>query len=368
MKILQIIPSLDPRYGGPVFVSGLISRLLDKNEISNGILTIDYCGKSEIQNITSYRRSLEVWDYSFDFLLSSHAEIKKCDGLLIHGIYSFVTIWTCILAIFYRKKVFLRPAGMLDYDSIFSGSLKKRVLRVFYLLIISIIIFTASNKIIFNSSKEINNSLFGKSKKSLVLPNGIDPSVFENIKKVQIYKKKYKVFFMGRLDQIKGIELIVDAFSGLEKDISENIELIVAGVGDKKFVEHLKIRSGKNIKFIGHIDGVKKYQYLKDCDIYLQPSKTEGLSNSMLEAMFCEVAMITTKQVGLSQELEENEAAEIINFDIKELRSAIEKLCGSKALIDKYKANSFEFVKKNYDFNENIKGYILLFHETCNFV
>ena len=366
MKILQVIPSMDSRYGGPVFVAGLASRLLGIHEVPNAILTIDCAQTRQNHNIVGYKRSFNLWDFSLDFFINAHKEVKNCDGLLIHGLYSSLTLWTCILSMIYGKKVFLRPAGMLDFDSIFSGSGKKILFRVFYLLFTSVIIYMASSRIVFNSSKEINNSLFGKSKKAIILPNGVDPALFEVDQKNKIYKKKFKVFFMGRLDKIKGIDLIVDAFSGLEKDISENIELIVAGDGDEEFVENLKSRSSSNIIFIGHVEGSLKYQYLKECDIYLQPSKTEGLSNSMLEAMFCSVAMITTKHVGLSQELEDHEAAEIISFDVRELRNAIVKLVQSRSLVQKYKSNALEFVEKNYDFNENIKNYISLFRAECN--
>ena len=131
MKILQIIPSMDSKYGGPVFVTGLISQLLCKNKVHNGILTIGPAEKPKIQNTIFYKRSFKKWDFSWDFLINAHKEIKKCDGLLIHGVYSFLTLWACILSVGYKKKIFLRPAGMLDFDSIFSGNIQKILFRVF---------------------------------------------------------------------------------------------------------------------------------------------------------------------------------------------------------------------------------------------
>lgn len=246
-----MVPSMDSRNGGPVFVSSLVNRLLNKHAIPNKILTLDANQVERSSDFLEFKRAFKLWDFSLDFLCNAHKEIRSCEVVLVHGIYSFLTLWVCVLSIFYNTKVFLRPAGMLDFDSITSGGLKKTVLRVMYLSLTAGFIYIASCKIIFNSSKEAGNSLFGGSKKAQVLPNGVDPSQISAIKTSKFYSKKIKVFFLGRLDAIKGIELVVDAFSELEDDIAGKIELFVAGDGNETFVSRLKQRSGENIKFLG---------------------------------------------------------------------------------------------------------------------
>ena len=357
---------MDSKYGGPVFVANMVNQLLNVHDVPNKILTMVPGRHGQNSHMVVYRRTFHFWDFSVDFLFNAHKEIKICDGLLVHGVYSFMTLWVCILAVFYKKPVFLRPAGMFDFHSIGSGGIRKSLFRIFYLALTAGFVYTAARTIIFNSSKEARNSLFGSSKKSKILPNGVNPALISIDQKNKVYEKKFKCFFLGRLDKIKGVELIIEAFSVLDKKISENIELFVAGEGDEDFVKTLKMRSGSNIKYLGHLNGSIKYHYLNECDIYLQPSRTEGLSNSMLEAMFCRVAMITTNQVGLAEELESSEAALIINFDAQELRNAITELVKSPALVEKFKSNAFDFVAANYDFTVNIENYISMFRAACD--
>jgi glycosyltransferase involved in cell wall biosynthesis len=364
MKVLQVIPSMDSRYGGPVFVTGMINYFLNTNNIENKILSIDSQQARENNNVVTYERSSRIWFFSIDFLLNAHKEVKKCDCLLIHGIYSFFTLWSYVLALVYRKKAFLRPAGMLDGDSIFSGYGFKALARVIYLTVTGLFIYFISFRIIFNSSKEKSNSLFGSTNKALILPNGIDPNLVSIRSESQLFDKPYKLFFMGRLDPVKGIDLLVKAVGNLNAEILKDVQLIIAGDGEPTFVKRLKSQSCRNIKYLGHIEGELKYQYLKECDIYLQPSRTEGLSNSMLEAMFCRVAIITTKNVGLADELNKNKAGEVINFDEGDLSSAITKLIKSKELVERYKQNSFDFANTSYNFRLNILNYIAVFKES----
>ena len=365
MKVLQVIPYMEGKYGGPVFVTTMISHFLNVNNIENKILSIDSKQAKQNSHVITYKRSSRFWFFSVDFLLNAHKEVKDCDYLLIHGVYSFFTFWTYILSLVYRKKIFLRPAGMLDVDSIFDGRGFKALARIFYLTITGLFIYLISCRVIFNSSKEKHNSLLGFTRKAIILPNGIDPKAVSVKSGSELFNKPYKLFFMGRLDPIKGIDLLINAVNNLDEKIKKDIELIVAGDGQHNFVRRIKSQSCGNIKYIGHIEGKLKYQYLNECDIYLQPSKTEGLSNSMLEAMFCQVAIITTKNVGLSRELIEKDAAEVIDFDVTELSMSITKLIKSKELVERYKANSFYFANKSYNFEKNIHNYIKIFRESC---
>ena len=365
MKVLQVIPYMEKKYGGPVFVATMISHFLNINNIKNKILSTSSKQARGNNSVIVYKETTRFWFFSFDFLFNAHKEVKDCDYLLIHGVYSFFTFWTYILALVYRKKIFLRPAGMLDVDSIFDGRGFKALARIFYLIITGLLIYLTSCRIIFNSSKEKYNSLLGFTKKAIILPNGIDPKAVSVKSESELFSKPYKLFFMGRLDSIKGIDLLINAVNNLDEKIKKDVELIVAGDGQYNFVRRIKSQSCSNIKYIGHIEGRLKYQYLNECDIYLQPSKTEGLSNSMLEAMFCQVAIITTKNVGLSRELIEKDAAEVIDFDVTQLIMSITKLIKSKELVERYKANSFYFANKSYNFEKNIHNYIKIFRESC---
>jgi glycosyltransferase involved in cell wall biosynthesis len=363
MKVLQVIPYMETKYGGPVFVATMISQFLNVNNVENKILSTNSKQARDNNAVIEYKESTRFWFFSFDFLFNAHKEVKKYDCILVHGVYSFFSFWIFILALIYRKNIFLRPAGMLDMHSIFSGSRLKSFVRLLYLLSFGVFYSLKSKKIIFNSEKERSNSLFGILKKSIVLFNGVDPNIVNAVCIKKHFSKPIKLFFMGRIHPIKGIELLIDAVNNIDADIRKNIELIVAGDGDRLYVNRMKSKSCSNIKYIGHIEGDLKYQYLNECDIYLQPSHTEGLSNSMLEAMFCKVAMITTTNVGLANELLLNKAAEVVAYKRKDLTDAIVKVIQSEKIMAQYKCKSYKFANDFFSFEQNIHNYIDIFNQ-----
>ena len=356
MNILQIIPYMDSKYGGPVYVAKSMHKFFSKHDFSSTILSLGEI-KSDNENIIILKKSTEKWFFSFDYLFNAHKCIKKNDILILHGFYAFIILWSTILAVLFNKKIYLRPAGMLDKDSVFSSGLLQNVFRYIYIYSIGLLPILVSKNIIFNSEKEKRNSFFSFLQKSIVIPNGVD---FDYIDAIDCQKKmfnsnKINLFFLGRINKIKGIEILLDAVVKLK-----GVELTVAGSGNSTFVERLKKKYTKNIHYIGHIDGDKKYCYLKQCDIYVQPSKTEGLSLAMLEAMACNVAMITTNKVGLYEELQEKNAAKIISYDQGELQKAISDLIRDQSRREMYAKKAFNLIKNKYNWDLVIDSYIKL--------
>lgn len=358
MKVLQVIPYMNSRYGGPVYVAKSLLKFFIKSGVSSTILSLIDKNSEQNENIVYFKKTTNLWFFSLDFLKNSIEHIRNSDVVLIHGVYSFLTLWSVLVAFILRKNIFLRPAGMFDRDSIFSSNFGKNSFRYIYLTTIGFFIVLMIDKIVFNSKKEKENSLYKKSKKSIIISNGVD---LDYINAVECDKKyfednKISLFFLGRINNIKGVELLIDATNSLPENIKNEIELIIAGDGDEKYIKYIKNMSDCNIiKFIGHIEGDIKYCYLKQCDIYLQPSLTEGLSLSMLEAMACKVKMITTNRVGLFEELIENEAAFVISYDKEELMKAIQKLINEPFDLGK---NGYKMIKEKYNWNSIVKEYL----------
>ncbi|MGA1847651.1 glycosyltransferase family 4 protein [Deferribacter abyssi] len=352
-KILHIIPYITSKYGGPPYVVKSLNKFFNKNNFNSQILTL--CNKNKNDNnIKCFKLTTKYFWFSFDFMFNSIKYIKNCDIIFIHGIYSFTSLWGSIIGKIFNKKILLLPHGMLDKDSINSSNIFKNIIRKIFLYTIGLIIIKFANKIIFNSQKEKENSIF--SKNSIVIPNGVDVEYIGSIKcnKKYFAYNKISLFFLGRIHPIKGIELLVDAINILDDNMKNKIEVVIAGNGDMQYIKYLQKKSDKCIKFIGHIEGDEKYCYLKQCDIYLQPSQTEGLSISMLEAMACKVNMITTNKVGLYEELVKNNAAKIINYDVKELKEAIFDIITNR--LD-FKEKGFELIKEKYNWNMIVKEY-----------
>ena len=357
-KILHLIPYINSQFGGPPYVAKSLNNLFNKSSFNSKILTLE---EDTNRNILFFKLTTKKFWFSFDFMINSIKYIKNSDIIFIHGIYSFVSLWGSIIAILFNKKVFLLPHGMLDKNSINSSGFIKNSIRKIFLYTIGLLQIKLSNKIIFNSQKEKINSLFANN--SMVIPNGVDVEYIDNVRCNNQYfeKDKINLFFLGRLNKIKGIELILEAINQLDDDIKEKINFVIAGTSSNEYVEFLQSVADKAVvKFIGHIEGSDKYCFLKQCDIYLQPSFTEGLSISMLEAMACKVKMITTNRVGLFEELKINNAAKVIDYDKHQLQLAIIELIKKE---NNYKNNCYKMIKEKYNWNKIIEDYKKLMGE-----
>lgn len=121
---------------------------------------------------------------------------------------------------------------------------------------------------------------------TLVVQNGIDAKKFNPVsksKKIELRKKlglmSDEKFFVsvGSLIDRKDPLTLVKAF----KEINNNAKLIILGNGPLR--DKCSEIANNNIILKGHVDNVS--DYLQAGDIFISASKSEGLPNSVLEAM-----------------------------------------------------------------------------------
>lgn len=102
------------------------------------------------------------------------------------------------------------------------------------------------------------------------------------------------VVYSGRLVAQKGVEDLLDAWR-LVRDRFPTAKLHVIGEG--RSASALRMRAnglgqGQSVVFHGAVDRV--LDYLQASDVYVLPSRYEGMSNSLLEAMACSLPIVST--------------------------------------------------------------------------
>ncbi len=140
----------------------------------------------------------------------------------------------------------------------------------------------------------------GLSAESLVvIPNGIiADDLFQN--PLRPMGDAPVLFSAGRLARVKGYDLLIRAFAQLDKLPGK---LVLAGDGPeaeslKRLADSLGVAD--RVEFLGYRNDVRKL--LAKADLYVAPSRSEGLSNSILEAMAAGVPVVAT-DVGGNREL-----------------------------------------------------------------
>lgn len=120
-----------------------------------------------------------------------------------------------------------------------------------------------------------------------IIPNGIDLTKFKAPARRSDKRKDKTIFYVGRLENRKGVKYLLQAFHLLqEKD--PRVSLIIAGDGPEReklemLVDDLDI---KNVTFAGYITDKEKQKYLRSADLFCAPALYgESFGVVLLEAM-----------------------------------------------------------------------------------
>lgn len=124
--------------------------------------------------------------------------------------------------------------------------------------------------------------------KIVVIPNGVDEKKYSPSKKK---KAGIVVLFVGRMTWVKNPEILIKAFLRIADN---SVKLVFMGSGDL-LLKLKKKYADERIEFLGYIsDEEKKIDIMQRSDVFVLPSKYEGMSLSLLEAMSCGLSSITT--------------------------------------------------------------------------
>jgi glycosyltransferase involved in cell wall biosynthesis len=134
-----------------------------------------------------------------------------------------------------------------------------------------------------------------------VIPNGIDVP-----EEVTRKPRNGVVHFlsMGRLDPDKAVDQTIRAFAALSADTPAHLTILGDGPS-RQDLEALSRRLGqeKRIVFTGAVTDVTPY--LREADVYLSTSVSEGMSNALLEAMSHAVMPVVSRVSGVAELVEE---------------------------------------------------------------
>lgn len=148
-----------------------------------------------------------------------------------------------------------------------------------------------------------------------------------------------QVAFNGR----KGINEIIEAISILKKEgITVNVKFAGKDYngGISKLTEYSKSLGVEDqVRFLGFIDRMALSSLLDESDIYVMPTKAEGLPRVIIEAMAKGLPCITTPVSGNPELLPEHYLVDY--YDVSTLASRIRELVTNKEIYEKASQENF---------------------------
>lgn len=168
----------------------------------------------------------------------------------------------------------------------------------------------------------------------------------------KLIKNKY-FLSVGRLANGKGFETTITAFSILKsKGYKEKLYIIGEGNHRKELEKQIKEYGLENeIFLLGR--RLNPYIWLKNSEIFIQSSFKEGFGLVTVEAMYCNIPVISSNyRCGAREILENGKYGELYNVGSeKELAEKMEKLLENKDLRKKYSEVAYKNI--NRFFKEN---------------
>ena len=183
--------------------------------------------------------------------------------------------------------------------------------------------------------------------------NGIEISRFKQ--QLPYITNEISIIYVGRLIYAKGIQDLIEAFNQCGCHYP-GIRLIIIGDGNyRQQLEYRAIQSrfANHIKFLGELDNAHVMSVLVMSDIFVNPSYSEGLPTSVIEAASVGLPVIATDVGGTNEIIEQSKTGLLVQpHDISMLTNNIMQVI---MRLPDYKVmgnNAKELVKEkfNWDF------------------
>lgn len=375
MKILNVNVTLDSVTGGGSAERTLqISRSLNRAGHQCTILTTD-TGLS-----LAYLRQCRKWGLNVVALPSLWRRfyLPKPSQNLIQklvsdaGIINLMSHWTLINALVFRsvkklKKTYsVCPAGALP---IFGRS---KVLKNLYNHSIGREIILRANACIAISYNEIDHfkSYGVQPDKVSVIPNGVNPADYPESDGKK-FRARYglsdvpMILFIGRLNIIKGPDMLLEAFcrcSHYESMKPYHLVFVGPDGGMLNELRHICEVFGMQdrIHFTGHIDGVEKSDAYRAADLLVIPSRQEAMSIVVIEAGITGTPVLITDQCGFDDVATISGGA-VVGASVEGLQEGLLAMTGNPARLTVMGQNLEKFTREHFLWDHIVNRYLEMF-------
>jgi glycosyltransferase involved in cell wall biosynthesis len=313
MKILMVISQFYPMIGGAEKQAQLLAKTLlqkgievkivtgwwnlktPRKEIIDGVMVIrNFCGWGMF-GLKRYRMIRMVHGLIYMVSLAAYLILHRREYDIIHV---HQALYPAFVSVLVGKQVLGKPVIVKTASSGMTSDIKQLEgyplgnIQLRY-LIKKMECLVSNSKVGGDEFKEIG---FPDSK-IVFISNGVE---IPNEKKIFFGKVKL-VMAVARLSLEKGIDVLLKAWAvvvGHER----TLKLVVIGDGPlksrlNKLAQSLELDD--SVDFLGMTHNV--VQHLRSADIFVLPSRTEGLSNALLEAMSHGIPCIATNVGGNSE-------------------------------------------------------------------
>lgn len=325
MRILHVLPSIDPALGGPPECISRLSDAMVRAGSRSDVLSLE-TPKDEWRanwsvDVQSIGHTFGKYRYCRGLRPWLEANRNNYDAILVHGVWQYqgLGVWQeC------RKggtPFFLIPHGMLDPWFGRTYRLKHFKKTAYWRLFEHRILRDAAS-VLFASAAEAFLAAqafrpYRCQQKVIGLGTAEPPAharsqldafyrVFDNMPGRRI------ILFLGRLHKKKGCDLLLPAFAAVAGS-DPRLHLVIAGPDEDGLRGGLQqlareLRVSNRVTFASQLGSAIKWGAFRAAEAFALTSHTESYGNAVVEAMACGVPVLISDKVNISGEIASDRA------------------------------------------------------------
>lgn len=324
MRVLQIVPSVGPFRGGPSFTARTMAAELARAGIDVHVVTTDDNGPARLAvplgrpvptdgaTYWYFPRQTRFYTASWPLTIWLDRQIGAFDVAHVHGLFTYTAIAGAACALRRGVPYILRPLGSLNR----AGFRRRPLLKQLSMALVERRVLRRAAAVQYASEQERHEAAALRlGEHAVVVPNpvalaatGIPPHPTGHFRARHPWLIGRTVaLFLGRIDPIKGLDLLLPAFAQARARHHE-LALVLAGTGEAPFVTRLQAEAARlgladSVCWAGFLEGEAKLAALADADMFVLPSYSENFGVAAAEAMGVGLPVIISDRVGIHQEV-----------------------------------------------------------------
>lgn len=377
MKVMNVNHLLDPLSGGGTAERTFqLSRFLARQGIATTIVTLDIgitpARRADLHGVNLLALPCINRRYFVPRISPMEADRLVAGVDLVH----LSGHWTLLNALIYKscqtqaKPFVFCPAGALMP---FGRSLALK--RLYDILVGRDIALHAAACVAITHNEYVDLSAYGVAAARLtVIPNGIDPEEYSAVGNPDI-EQKFRtlsglgnspfILFLGRLNAIKGPDLLLEAFTRIAEQFPD-LHLVFVGPDDglQAQLETMTNLAGldRKIHFTGYLAGNEKTAALRAARLLVIPSRHEAMSIVVLEAGICRTPVLFTDTCGL-EEIATSGAGRMVSASSEGLASGLADLLVDQDAMAASAIQLENLVRTNFLWQHQAMRYARLYKE-----
>jgi alpha-1,3-mannosyltransferase len=316
MRILHLSRNFYPCIGGTEIYIYDISKRLIQRDIACRVLSLNY----HIFNKKRKFPKFEIIDGIEAYHIPGFGHYKKPIPLKIplHLFRWADIVHVHDLRLFYETTLALKPlykyrTCLSTHGFILHTAEAKFIKSILIPLYYKTTIEKCIDAVICDSQQDLEYFSRWKPKKIELIENGID---FEKYNKIEIRPSKKKLLFFGRIDNNKGVDLLLHTLAKI-KDLDWSMHIIGSGI--PSYVDNLKslalsLGLSSKITWHGYLQEEKVFEHLSTSSLCLFPSRYEGFGYTLFEAMAAGAVCLVNTIKAYMEVISDNKNGFLVDF------------------------------------------------------